>query len=223
MLKITLISDGSYGERAYETIRQEFETTFIQLKHPISTFIDELDLNDVEIGQIEEADILITYTTHPDITLELVNRFSSRVKWIIVAAWNGEGFKNQLENYDNVLCPYIMCELEEIGEPDFDMFTSRIGKPEIALILNKDNIEDVKVLRTSPCGSTYFVADFLREKYKNQPVNLQKLPREAGLKLQNYPCRAPKIRLFSSEECKKDRASEIHCRAFKKAINGLKK
>jgi hypothetical protein len=223
MLKITLISDGPYGERAYETIRQEFQTTLIQLKPPTSTFIDELNLTEDEVRQIEEADILITYTTHPDITLELVEKFSSRVNWIIVAAWKGEGFKNQLENYDKVLCPYIMCELEEIGEPDLDMFTSRIGKPEIALILNEDKIEDIKVLRTSPCGSTYFVADFLKGKYENQPVNLQKLPKEAGLKLQNYPCRAPKIRLFSPEECKKDRASEIHCDAFKSAVNGLKK
>lgn len=219
MLNIVIISDGPYGERACETIQSHFKTTLIKLKHPKSTFIDNLDLIEEEVNQIQESDILITYTTHPDVTLELVDNFASKVKWIIVAAWNGEGFKKHLEQYDNVLCPHIMCELEKIGDPVLDEFTSKIGVPEIELSIEKNRIKDIKVLRTSPCGSTYFVADFLKEKYKNQPPDLQELPREAGLKLQNYPCRASKIRLFSHEECKKDLASELHCRAFKKAVN----
>jgi Uncharacterized protein conserved in archaea len=110
MLKVAIISDGPYGERAYDTIKKEFETSFIQIEKPSSTFIDELELspNDVEI--IEGVNILITYTTHPDITLLLIERFAGKVDWMIVAAWSGEGFKNQFKSYNNVVFPNIMCE-----------------------------------------------------------------------------------------------------------------
>jgi hypothetical protein len=218
MLKITIVTDGPYGDRTYQTIKNEFETNFIELTPPTSTFIDELELPDDAVKVIEGSDILITYTLHPDLTLELVERFASKVDWIIVAAWNGEGFKNQLETSDNVICPYIMCELEERGDATYDEFASRIGSPEVEVYLDDNGIQDVKVKRCSPCGSTQFVSDFIKNKYKNKKPDLQDLPREAGLILQHYPCRASKIRLFTSEECKKDQASEIHRNAFKKAL-----
>ncbi len=172
---------------------------------------------------MEDANLLITYTTHPDLTRALVERFAGSVDWIIVAAWSGEGFKNQLKSFDNVVFPYVMCELEEIGDPIFDEFASRLGKPEIELEIENSSIREVNVLRSSPCGSTIFVAEFLKEKYQDQNPDLEDLPREAGLRLQHYPCRSSKIRLFSPEECKKDRASELHRDAFHEAIEREKK
>ncbi len=219
MLKVAIVTDGPYGDRAYDTIKKEFKTTFIELQQPSSLFMDEIELPEEYIKEIEDANILLTYTTHPDLTLELVERFAGKVDWIIVAAWQGEGFKNQLISFDNIICPYIMCELEEIGDPIFDEFVSLIGKPEVELEWHNDEIKDIKVLRTSPCGSTFFVAEYLKDKYQNQKPDLQDFPREAGLKLQHYPCRAPKIRLFSPEECKKERASGLHRDAFTNAIN----
>ncbi len=218
MLHVVIVTDGPYGDRAYDTIKKEFETRLIQLPPPTSAFIDEIELSQETVEEIEDANILILYTTHPDLTLSLVERFADSADWIIVAAWSGEGFKNQLQSFDNVVCPYIMCELEEIGDPIFDEFVARLGKPEVELEIENHGIKDVKVLRTSPCGSTIFVADFLKEKYKGQEPDLQDLPREAGLRLQHYPCRSSKIRLFSPEECKKDRASKLHRDAFDEAI-----
>lgn len=129
-----------------------------------------------------------------------------------------EGFKNQLERYGNVTCPYIMCELEENGNPTFDEFVSKIGKPKIELVLDGNKLKDVDVLRTSPCGSTAFVADYINEKYVGQVPDPENLPTEAGLKLQHYPCRAAKMRLFSDEECKKQMASGHHSDAFEEAL-----
>ena len=48
--------------------------------------------------------------------------------------------------------------------------------------------------------------------------NIEEFPLEAGLKLQHYPCRAAKVRLFSDEECKKEMASGFHRDAFEEAI-----
>lgn len=217
MLKITIVTDGPYGDRTYQTIKNDFEANFIEIAPPTSAFIDKIKLSYDSLKVIEGSDILITYTLHPDLTLELVERFAPLVKWVIVAAWNGEGFKNQLEKFGNIICPDIMCELEEIGDSTFDGFVSVIGKPEVEITLDDGKIRDVKVKRCSPCGSTQFVADLIEQKYQNRKPIPQDLPRQAGLILQHYPCRASKIHLFSKES-KKEKASEIHRDAFKNAI-----
>ncbi|MGO9387763.1 MAG: DUF166 domain-containing protein [Methanobacterium sp.] len=219
MLKIAIVSDGPYGNRAFDNIKKKFDTKFIKLEKPTSMFMDDIEVPEKDIKLIENANILITYTTHPDLTLELVERFTDKVDWIIVAAWQGEGFKNQLKSHPNVICPYIMCELEEIGTPLFDEFASQIGKPQVELRFDGNKLKDVTVLRSSPCGSTTFVAEFIIEKYLNKKLDTENLPTEAGLKLQHYPCRAAKIRLFSDEECKKEKASGLHRDAFKQALN----
>ena len=219
MLKIVIVTDGPYGNRAFDNIEKKFNTDFIMLEKPTSMFMDDIEIPEKDIKLIENANILITYTTHPDITLELVERFSDKVDWIIIAAWQGEGFKNQLKSHPNVTCPYIMCELEENVTPIFDEFASQIGKPQVELRFEENKLKDVKVLKSSPCGSTTFVAEYIKEKYLNKKLDTENLPIEAGLKLQHYPCRAAKIRLFSNEECKKEKASGFHRDAFKEALN----
>jgi hypothetical protein len=218
MIKVAIATDGPYGDRACDTIKKEFETVFIELEQPTSMFMDDIEIPDESVKLIEDVNILITYTTHPDLTLELVERFVNKVDWIIVAAWTGDGFKNQLEAHENVVCPYIMCELEENGDPIFDKFVSDIGKPSVVLKLDGNKLEDIVVLRSSPCGSTSFVADFIKENYIGKKLDPEELPTEAGLKLQHYPCRAAKMRLFSDEECKKEMASGLHRDAFEEAI-----
>lgn len=218
MIKVAIVTDGPYGDRAYDTIKKEFDTDFIELEQPTSMFMDDIEIPEKYVKLIEDTNILITYTTHPDLTLELVERFAEKVDWIIVAAWRGDGFKNQLETYENVVCPYIMCELEENGNPIFDKFVSDIGKPKVVLKLDGNKLRDIVVLRSSPCGSTSFVADFIKENYLGKKLDPENLPRDAGLKLQHYPCRAAKMRLFSDEECKKEMASGLHRDAFEEAI-----
>ncbi|AXV39457.1 DUF166 domain-containing protein [Methanobacterium sp. BAmetb5] len=217
MLKVVIVTDGPYGERAFENIKKNFETEFVELEKPASMFMDEIDIPEDELAKIKDANVLITYTQHPDLTLDLVDLVNKDVDYIIVAAWRGEGFKNQLEVYENVTCPYIMCELEENGNEVFDEFTSKIGKPEVDIQSENGQIVDINVVRSSPCGSTTFVADYLLDKYSNVQ-DLENLPIEAGLKLQHYPCRAAKMRLFTDEECKKEMASGFHKDAFEKAL-----
>ena len=217
MLKVALVTDGPYGDRAFETINEIFNTSFIELEQPSSMFLDEIEIPGKDLKLLENANILITYTTHPDLTLELVDKLYNKVNWVIVAAWKGAGFKNQLEFHGNVTCPYIMCELEENGNPLFDEFVSKIGKPKIDLKLDGNKLKDITVLRSSPCGSTAFVAEYIKEIYLNKTL-AEELPVEAGLKLQHYPCRSSKIRLFSDDECKKTMASGFHKDAFEEAI-----
>ena len=217
MLNVVIATDGPYGERAFENIKKDFDTEFVELEQPASMFMDEIDIPANALAKIKDADILITYTQHPDLTLDLVDMVNKDVDYIIVAAWRGDGFKNQLERYGNVSCPYIMCELEENGNEVFDEFTSKIGKPKVDIKIEDGKIVDVSVVRSSPCGSTSFVANYISDNYLNSD-NLENIPTEAGLKLQHYPCRAAKMRLFSDEECKKEMASGFHRDAFEEGL-----
>lgn len=220
MLKVAIATDGPYGDRAFENIKKEFDTEFIELEKPTDMFMDEIDIPEDALSKIKDSNILITYTQHPDLTLDLVDMVNQDVDYIIVAAWTGEGFKNQLERYENVKCPYIMCELEENdenGNKVFDEFVSKVGKPKVNVKLENGQIVGIEVIRSSPCGSTTFVTDYLADKYLNSS-DLENVPTEAGLKLQHYPCRAAKMRLFSDEECKKEMASGFHKDAFEDAL-----
>ncbi|MGB9978268.1 DUF166 domain-containing protein [Methanobacterium sp.] len=217
MLNVVIATDGPYGERAFENIKKDFDTEFVELEKPTSMFMDEINIPVDALAKIKGANILITYTQHPDLTLDLVDMVNKDIDHIIVAAWRGEGFKNQLERYENVTCPYIMCELEENGNEMFDEFTSKIGKPKVDITLEDGKIAIIDVIRSSPCGSTTFVADYISDKYFGSD-DLENIPNEAGLKLQHYPCRAAKMRLFSDEECKKEMASGFHRDAFEEGI-----
>lgn len=217
MLNVVIATDGAYGERAFENIKKDFNTEFVELEQPTSVFMDEIDIPADALAKIKDANILITYTQHPDLTLDLVDMVNKDVDYIIVAAWRGEGFKNQLEIYENVICPYIMCELEENGNEVFDEFTSKIGKPKVDIKIEDGKIVNVNVVRSSPCGSTSFVANYISDNYLNSD-DLENVPTEAGFKLQHYPCRAAKMRLFSDEECKKEMASCFHRDAFEEAL-----
>lgn len=212
MVRVAIVTDGPYGERAHENIGEEFETDFIELQAPSGIFADEVEIPEEKIEQIVSADIVITYILHPDLTLELVDRIHNQVDWIIVGAWRGEGFRNQLLGYGNVTAPENMCDLEENGNPSFDEFVSKFGKPVVEVDVENDRVKDIRVLRCSPCGATRFVAEEL------VGTEVKDLPVRAGLKIQHYPCRAAKMRLFADDECKKELAARIHCEAFERAL-----
>jgi len=211
MLKVVIVTDGNYGDRTYNIICKKFDCEFIEIEQPDGMFIEDVEIPSDAMKMLETADLIISYILHPDLVLELVEQLHDKVGWIIVGAWKGEGFKNQLEQYENVSCPENMCDLEENGDSVFDEFVSKFGKPIVEIDCEGNRVSEVRVLRSSPCGSTFFVA----EEMVGEDIN--NLPIKAGLKLQHYPCRAPKLRLFV-DECKKEIASNFHSDAFEDAI-----
>jgi hypothetical protein len=219
-MKVVILTDRPYGDRAYDTIKEIFDTDLIKMETPTAMFLeDEIEIPKEQVDKIENSNIVISYISHPDLALDIVYRFADKVDWIIIASWRGDGLKNQFESKNNVSCPYIMCEINKNGNSIYDEFVSKIGQPKVDLVLENGKIKDVKVIRSSPCGSTSFVSEYIAEKYKGKVPDEKNLPREAGLKIQHYPCRAGKMRLFSDEECKKQKASEFHQKAFQKAIS----
>ncbi|ABR54211.1 Protein of unknown function DUF166 [Methanococcus vannielii SB] len=215
-MNVKIVSDGPFGERAYETIKKKFECEYIILDTVKPASIDELaEIPKEQLEKINNSDIVITYILNPDLTLDLVEQIFGKVKYIIIGAWKGKGLKNQLESFENVVCPEIMCELEENGNPIHDEFVSKFGKPKLDIIVENDIVKKINVLRESPCGGTDFISKDLLGK------NVKEIATLAGLRIQHYPCRAGRIRLFNEEESGRYKAATYHHDAFENAIKRL--
>jgi len=215
MIKVAIIRDKtSFGERSYKTISQEFETELINIESPSEVFMDDINLDKKIIDTLSKFDIIITYIKQADMTLEIVENLYDKVSWIIVGIWRGKGFKNQLLKYKNVSIPDVMCELEPNDNQAYNEFVSKFGKPKIKINCQKEIIVDIEVLRSSPCGATEFMANDLIGK------NVEGSAKSAGLRVQNYPCKGHKIRLFTDDkESHKQLASKLHHDTVEKALN----
>jgi len=214
MIKVAIVRDeSSYGKRSYETIRHEFETELINIETPSGVFIDDIQLDKKIIDKLSKFDIIITYIKQADMTLEIVEKLHKNVSWIIIGIWRGEGFKNQLLKYENVSVPDVLCEMETSDNPIYNEFVSKFGKPKIKINCQNEKIVDVEVLRSSPCGATNFVANDLKGKEVDGSAKF------AGLRVQHYPCKGHKLRLFAGdEEPHKQLASKLHHDAVKNAL-----
>lgn len=221
-IKIAIIRDEPiFGERAYETIGKEFETDIFEIESPKGIFIDDIDINPSLIEKLSKFDLIITYIKQADMTLEIIEQLHEKVSLIIVGIWRGEGFKNQLLKYKNVSVPDAMCELEGNNENTiFKKFTEKFGKPDIKINCEGERIADIDVIRGSPCGATDFMAKNMIGKEAN---DIEGTAKQAGLRIQHYPCKGHKLRLFADEESRKQVASQLHHDAVKKALGKNKK
>ncbi len=216
-IKIAIVRDEpSFGERAYQTISQEFETKIIEIKSPTGIFIDDIEIAKEIIDNLAKFDLIITYIKQADMTLEIIDQLHNKVPWIIVGIWRGEGFKNQLLKYKNVSVPDAMCELEgNTSNQVFNQFTEKFGKPNIKINCQGERIAEIDVIRGSPCGATKFMAE---DMLGNEVNDIESSATQAGLRIQHYPCKGHKLRLFSDEESHKQVASKLHHDAVKKAL-----
>jgi len=207
-VKIAILTDGAYGDRAYETIKRKFPCDIIKVKY-YGDF-DEIIINKEILNRLNDYDLFITYTLNPDLTYEIVKSIN-RKSFVLVGAWKGEGFKKQLERFGNVFCPNLMCEIDEKKlnkylnkYPQLQEFLKYFGKPRVNLILDNNKIiRRIEILREAPCGSTSkTLEEFIGKKFDdNLLLNI-------GLRVQHF-CRAGKIRIFVEKEGKKTKAGKL--------------
>ena len=198
-----IISDGKYGERAYENIKKKFESLWILVPELESqVFLDEpLDLD------IPVCDLYISYVRHPDIILQI----AELQKPVILGILPGYGLYEQIKDINpHVIHAPTMCSLENItGIPEVDLFTRYFGKPIYDIRIN-DNwiVEDILVKRSSLCGSSEAGAKFLKRKHFSQQ-NLQEFALSVC-----HECRAPRF----GRTCDKEVAGIIHLNSL---FNGI--
>ncbi|MHC1631232.1 MAG: DUF166 domain-containing protein [Methanotrichaceae archaeon] len=194
-MRIGVITRGKYGERVIETIKKrtdfeiesedvpEFLPDFIE---DPEEFVDELDLN----SEIFSSDLVITYSLHPDVTPEIAIRAGKggAQAVIIPGGLARAGSQPELQKIADRYGIYIevdeiCCTLEKCGIEAIDAFAEKFGQPVFNVELEDGHISKVDVVKGSPCGSTWFMAEELVGK------TIEEAPPWAGLLCQQYPCR----------------------------------
>ena len=191
-MKIGILSDGKYGDRAYENIGKRFPAEWILVKSPESQIIDDIKLD------VPSCDLYISYLRHPDIVLALMEK---KVPTILGVSF-GTGFLRQAkEIYEHVIAPPTMCSLEDnTGVKEFDEYSKFFGKPRLRVQMDGEKISSIKILRESPCGSTSgAAADVV-----GVPLSIEML-RFFGLRVCHY-CRAPRF----GRTCDKEFSGILH-------------
>lgn len=191
-MKIGILSDGKYGDRAYENIRRRFPTEWILVESPDSPMIDDIKLD------LPSCDLYISYLRHPDIVLALMEK---KVPTVLGVSF-GIGFLRQAKGInEHVIAPPTMCSLEDNTDVrEFDEFSKFYGRPRFRVQMNDGKISDIEILRESPCGSTRgAAADVV-----GVPLSIEML-RFFGLRVCHY-CRAPRF----GRTCDKEFSGILH-------------
>lgn len=216
MTTIGVITRGKYGRRFIEIILSQTDLNVISADIPAnipefiedpSSFIEKLNLN----NDVFNADTLITYSLHPDLTPEIAKLAGkSGVRALIIP---GGASRAPIAELDNISKQYGMyIEVDDIcctlkPNPAAPEYTSKFGSPVLNIKTRDGKIIDVNVIRGAPCGSTWQMA----EKLIGIPVN--DAPARAGLLIQQYPCRAVRGKLGGIHE-----SAQIHKKAVEQAL-----
>ena len=193
---VGVVRRGKYGERLIETIKKhtDFQVISVEVPQILPGFIEDPEEFVKELNldpKIFDADLLILYTFHPDLTPEIVRIAGAQgVKAAIVPG--GIGRAGSIDELEMIAEKYgihvevdeICCTLDECGVPAVDEFAKKLGKPELEVSTKDGRISSVRVLRGSPCGATWHSAEGLIGK------RVEEAPSMAGLFCQQYPCRA---------------------------------
>ena len=143
-----------------------------------------------------KCDILLSIGIHPDLASMLPSLARQAEAKAAIAPiedpkWISRGMQNELEKQFSEMgiesaFPKPFCSLEPKGTPVIDSFikTLRIGRPRMHVILQGARIVSTEVLRSAPCGCTWYIAETI----KNQ--SLIGLEERIALSHHSYPCTA---------------------------------
>jgi len=179
-----------------ETIRKhtDFQVVSVEVPEVLPDFIEDPEefVKDLNLDpKIFQADLLILYTLHPDLTPEIVRMAGEMgVKAAIIPG--GIGRAGSIGELERIADKYgihievdeICCTLEKCGIPEVDEFAKKLGRPELEVQTKDGRISRVNVLRGSPCGATWHAAEGVVGK------SVAEAPSMTGLFCQQYPCRA---------------------------------
>lgn len=200
-MKIGIVNDGKFGDRAFEIIRERFPTEWILVPFPQSMIADDIDF------VLPECDLYISYVRHPGVALAIVEK----QKPVVIGVSFGPGFLWQAKGInENIVAPLTMCSLEDnTWVPEINEFAKVFGRPSFDVKIQDDGtIESVQVIRGSPCGSTVAASAELHGT-KLSPEQLQ----HYGLRICHF-CRAPRF----GKTCDKEIAGLLHIRELVHAI-----
>ncbi|HVN65555.1 MAG TPA: DUF166 family protein [Methanomicrobiales archaeon] len=203
-MKIGIVSDGKFGDRAFEVIRERFPTEWILAPFPNSPIADNINLH------VPDCDLYISYVRHPDVALALVEK----QKPVILGVSFGPGFIRQAKRInENIVAQMTMCSLEDNTRvSEINEFARVFGRPSFdATVRDDGTIESIRLIRGSPCGSTVAASAELHGTKLSQE-QLQ----HYGLRICHF-CRAPRF----GKTCDKELSGLLHVRELVHAITAI--
>jgi hypothetical protein len=216
MTVIGVITRGKYGHRLIEAIKEhsDFSVVTADLPEFVPLFIEDPDefMEAINFDQrVFSAEIIITYSLHPDLTYSIAKLAAGAgVRSLIIPGGPSRASVHELNKISeasgmDIEVHEICCTLEpnEFNRPFADIF----GSPVLKVKTKDGKISDVKVIKGSPCGSTWHMAKEI------VGVPVKDAPPKAGLLIQHYPCRAARGDLGGIHE-----SGELHKQAFIKAL-----
>jgi hypothetical protein len=191
-LRICIVSDGAFGDRAFEQCTARFPTAFALVEPVPSTVVDDVAI------EVPDADLYLSYVRSPAQALALVEKGRP----VVLGVSFGPGFVGQARRINPaVAAPETMCSLEPTtGIDAVDAFARAFGRPRFAVTVRDGTLVRLEVLRGSPCGSTVAAASEL-EGRSLSPETL----RYFGLRICHH-CWAPRL----GRTCDKETAGLIH-------------
>ena len=203
-MKIGIVSDGKFGDRAFEIIKERFPTEWIAAPFPMAMVADEIEL------ALPACDLYISYVRHPDVALAVIDA----QKPVILGVSFGPGFLRQAKEInENIVAPSTMCSLEDTTwVPEINEFAKVFGRPSFEVTIQGDGtIDSVRVIRGSPCGSTVAASAEL-----SGSLFCPEQLRHYGLRICHF-CRAPRL----GKTCDKEVAGLIHIRELIHAVRAV--
>jgi len=216
MTVIGVITRGKYGHRLIETIREHSDFSIVTADLPefVPVFIEEPDEYMEALNfdrHVFSAEIIITYSLHPDLTSAIAKLAAEAgVRSLIVPGGPSRASIPELKKISEVSgmdieVDEICCSLEpnDFNRPFAELF----GSPILKVKTKDGKIADVKVIKGAPCGSTWYMAKEI------VGTEVKDAPPKAGLLIQHYPCRATRGEIGGIHE-----SGELHKQAFIKAL-----
>jgi len=152
----------------YPSFASDFDGAF-EVGSDLPTFIDNPE--DYLPRSTGQAEVLVALGVHVDLLLSLPKLVEgSLIKGVIVPAehkeWCPPAIRSQLkEEFERLgvesAFPKPFCSLEKTGEGGIiDAFIERhkIGRPKFEVKIVRGEIRKVKVLRSAPCGASWYIA-----------------------------------------------------------------
>ena len=216
MTVIGVITRGKYGHRLVDVVKEhsDFSVVTADLPEFVPIFIEEPDefLESLNFDQrVFSADIVVTYSLHPDLTSAIAKLAAKAgVRSLIIPGGPSRASVTELKQISeasgmDIEVNEICCTLEpnSFNRPFADIF----GSPVLKVKTENGKIAKVEVIKGAPCGSTWHMAKEL------VGVPVKDAPPKAGLLVQQYPCRAVRGEMGGIHE-----SAELHKQALIKAL-----
>jgi len=195
-MKLLAIVQGNYGRRMVEAWQAhgptEWEIAMLEITTALPTMME--DPAQFLPANIPKADLVISLGEHPGVAELLPDIVRAAEARAVIApvdnrAWLPPGLAKQVERILQkmgvaVIFPVTFCALKEgdAQDPLIKEFARLFGDPEIEIAVEADRVKEVRVIRSAPCGSTYFVAEALKG------TKVQDAEEKSGILHHNYPC-----------------------------------